>query len=435
MPKAKRIERPISLERIFLHHENPRHKPYETQSEVIEWLCANEEVLQLARDIALHGLSPLDRFGVRRDNDKAGEDATYIAAEGNRRLCALKLLTDPDLAPPERKAHFDKLAANWTPINELPCVIFEDENDLALWLNRRHHGPAGGIGQKPWNAEQKSRHSGTNSRNRLALAFLDYAEAEILISADDRKRRLTTVQRFLTNPVMRETLGLDTANPDNLSRNRTREDFKLLSQQFISDMLAENPKVHSRQDSKGIESYARELGSIKGQSHQRIEPEPLIPDPQEPKPRRRKHPGKAKHRQRLPYEQDIAAALRTLGNWKLQNLYHSICDVPLEANTPLLAVGTWSFFETLTAQAGRDSNTNFPSYLSPEKLRTYGLGPRQQVNTFREAVQRIHQYGNTTKHHDTAAAFNGDQLANDLESLTELTLKVIADASSQKKQR
>ena len=327
MPKPKRIERLIPLERIFLHHENPRHKPYETQSEAIEWLCANEEVLQLARDIALHGISPLDRFGVLRDHVTEGEDATYIAGEGNRRLCALKLLTDPDLAPPERKAHFDKLAANWTPIKDLPCVIFEDENDLDLWLKRRHHGAAGGIGLKPWNAEQKSRHSGTSSRNRIALAFLDYAEAENLISADDRKRRLTTVQRFLTNPVMRETLGLDIANPDNLSRNRTREDFKLLSQQFISDMLAENPKVHSRQNSKDIESYARELGSMKGQSHQRIDPEPLIPDPQQPKPRR-KHPGKAKHRQRLPYQQDIADALKTLGNWKLQNLYHSICNVP-----------------------------------------------------------------------------------------------------------
>lgn len=434
MPKTKRIERLIPLERIFLHNENPRHKPYEAQSQVIEWLCANEEVSRLARDIAEHGLSPLDRFGVIRDHDTERDDATYIAAEGNRRLCALKLLTDSDLAPPERKAYFDKLAANWTPITELPCVIFEDEDDLDLWLRRRHHGPASGVGLKPWNSDQKARHGGSSSRNRVALAFLDYAEAENLISVDDRKRRLTTVQRFLTNPVMRETLGLDAEDPDNVSRTRPEQDFKLLSQQFIADMLAENPQVHSRQNSKGIESYARELGSMKGQSRKRIEPEPILVDTPKPKSTRRQRPGKAKHRQRLPYEQDIADALRTLGNWKLQNLYRSICAVPLEENTPLLAVGMWSFFETLTARAGRDSNTSFPSYLSPEKVRKYGLRTKQEVNTLREAVQRIHQYGNTTKHHDTAAAFNGDQLANDLESLTELILKVIAEASSRKKQ-
>ena len=44
MPKPKRIEQEIPLDRIFLHHENPRHEPYETQAQVIEWLCSNEEV-------------------------------------------------------------------------------------------------------------------------------------------------------------------------------------------------------------------------------------------------------------------------------------------------------------------------------------------------------------------------------------------------------
>ena len=124
MNKDKRIERNISLDRIFLHHENPRHEPYETQAQVIDWLCRNEEVSQLAHDICKNGLSPLDRFGLIQDHDTAGDDATYIAAEGNRRLCALKLLTDPDLAPPERKAYFENLAEGWLPIVEVPCVIF-----------------------------------------------------------------------------------------------------------------------------------------------------------------------------------------------------------------------------------------------------------------------------------------------------------------------
>ncbi len=275
MAKPKRVEQSISLDRIFLHHENPRHEAYETQSQVIEWLCSNEEVAQLTRDIAQHGLSPLDRFGVIRDHETDGDDATYVAAEGNRRVCALKLLTDPDLAPPERKSFFEKQAESWTPITELPCVIFEDQEDLDLWLKRRHHGFAEGVGQKPWSADQKSRHSGTGSRNRVALEFLNYAEDEKLISPNDRRRRLTTVQRFLSNPVMRETLGIETSDPGNIVRNRTEDDFKLLSQRFISDMLSGEPKVTSRKNSTQITAYARELGSLKGQGHERIEPEPI----------------------------------------------------------------------------------------------------------------------------------------------------------------
>ena len=430
MPKPKRIEQEIPLDRIFLHHENPRHEPYETQAQVIEWLCSNEEVPQLARDIAQHGLSPLDRFGVIRDHETDGDDATYIAAEGNRRVCALKLLTDPDLAPPERKAFFENQAESRSPITNLPCVIFEDQEDLDLWLKRRHQGFAGGVGQKPWNADQKSRHSGAGSRNRIALAFLDYAEQEKLISSDDRQRRLTTVQRFLSNPVMRETLGLETSDPDKPARNRTKEDFKLLSRQFILDMLADHPKVTSRKDSAYITTYARELGSLKGQSHERVEPEPIIGAPERQKRSRRSHPGKAKRPQRIPWCSDIHDALGDLGNWKLQSLYHSICAVPLQENAPLLAVGAWSYFETLTAQIGRKPQINFHSFLSGEKLNNCGLGAKGQTKPLRDAIERILHFGNTTKHHDTAAAFNGDQLANDMESLDKLILKLIEDASA-----
>ena len=419
------------MDRIFLHHENPRHEPYETQSQVIEYLCNSEEVSQLARDIAQHGLSPLDRFGVTIDHDD-GEDSTYIAAEGNRRLCALKLLDDPDLAPPERKRFFEKQAETWTPLAKLPCVIFHDQDDLDLWLKRRHHGMAGGVGQKPWNADQKARHSGSSSRNRTALTFLDYAEQESLISADYRKGRLTTFQRYLSNAVMREALGLDASNPDEIKRNRSDEDFKLLARRFIEDVLDEGKDVNSRQNKESIEKYARELSSLPGQDHKRIEPEPILPEPEiNPKPRPK--PPKPKRPQKLPWEVEISDALRNLDNWKLQNLYHSICcNVPLKENTPLLAVGVWSFFETLTARMGRDTGKDFHSFLSYDLFERYRLGDRRKVKPLRDVLQRIQSFGNATKHHDTSAAFNGEQLFNDMDSLKDLILKMIEDAASQK---
>ena len=429
MSKAKRTERTISLDRIFLHHENPRHEPYETQSQVIEYLCNSEEVPQLARDIAQHGLSPLDRFGVMLDHDN-GDNSTYVAAEGNRRLCALKLLTDPELAPAERKFFFEKQAETWNPITQIPCVIFDDQDDLDLWLKRRHHGPASGIGQKPWNADQKARHSGSSSRNRIALAFLDYAEEESLISAADRKGRLTTVQRYVGNAVMKETLGLDTSNLDEIKRNRSEQDLKLLSKQFIDDVI-EGKKVNSRQDRQSIENYARELSSLPGQKHERIEAEPILPEP-EIKPKPRPKPPKPKRHQRLQWEKEIGDALDNLGNWKLQNLYHSICNVPLKDNTPLLAVGAWSFLETLTARAGRDTSTDFFTFFSYDQLKRYGLGDRKKVKPLRDALQRIQSFGNATKHHDTSAAFSDEQLFNDMDSLKDLILKVIEGAALKK---
>jgi hypothetical protein len=45
----------VEVDRIFLDQENPRHKPYETQSEVIDYLCNHESILSLARDIVAYG--------------------------------------------------------------------------------------------------------------------------------------------------------------------------------------------------------------------------------------------------------------------------------------------------------------------------------------------------------------------------------------------
>lgn len=76
---------------------------------------------------------------------------------------------------------------------------------------------------------------------------------------------------------------------------------------------------------------------------------------------------------------------------------------------------------------GRSSNTDFVSFLSLNRLQGYGLGDKKKVKPLRDALQSIQRFGNTTKHHDTSAAFNGDQLANDMETLTELILKCIQD--------
>jgi len=198
-------------------------------------------------------------------------------------------------------------------------------------------------------------------------------------------------------------------------------------------MLADDPQIHSRQNSANIKAYARGLSSLQGLSHERVEPEPIAPDAEtteKPAP----GPKKPKRRRKLPSDSKISETLAELGSWKLENLYHSICNVSLRGNTPLIAVGVWAFFETLTARAGRRDRTSFESFLSVARLRDkYGSGEARETKALREAVSRILHCGNTTKHHDTAATFNADQLVNDIETLNELILKIAEDAIGRKK--
>jgi hypothetical protein len=138
----------VKVGRIFIDLNNPRHVPFASEPQAIEYLCKNEGVYPLARDIKRHGLNPLERVALIPVKAKDGTVTGYNMAEGNRRLCALKLLTDPERALADLRKPFQDLAQNWTPITSLPAVIFDSMESARIWLERIHSGPQGGIAAK-----------------------------------------------------------------------------------------------------------------------------------------------------------------------------------------------------------------------------------------------------------------------------------------------
>jgi hypothetical protein len=431
MPHEPKFIDDVPVSRIFLGLSNPRHEPYDAEAKVIARLCEKENVYPLARDIVKHGLNPLERLAlVPLANSRKGSGASisYYAAEGNRRLCALKLLNDPDLAPANLRKAFEVLAEEWSsPVTAIAGAVFDDIEGVNLWLERIHNGPQGGIGRKDWNAEQKQRFDG-GSKNKAAQALLDYAEAEKMITPEERVGKLTTVQRFLGNDIFREVLGFDQGNPDDVGRTRPKAEFDILTKRFIRD-LVERKHVNSRMNKEEIIRYARPLASVPGVTSTRIEPETLsLGAGAKGKSTRRKKPKKPARATHVRYEEQIFSALKSLGNEKLSSLYHSICSVDLDPHTPIVAIGTWSFFETLTACAGRNEGTSFDNFLSKNRLRNYGIDG--DLSSMRDAMERIRAYGNTTKHHPISAIFNGDQLNNDMTALKTVILRCVEEAES-----
>ena len=418
----------ISVDRIFLDLENPRHEPYQNQAQVIEYLCRDEYVYQLAKDIAKHGLNPLELFALIPMDVKKGKGKTqsYVVAEGNRRMCAIMLLNDPELAPAKQRKDFQKLSEQAGKISEVFAVAFDDKKSVDMWLERIHGGIQGGVGRKQWNAEQKTRHLG-DKKNILAQAVLDYAEKNKFISSDDRKGRLTTVQRYLSNAMLREALGIDGSNIEDVSRNRPKPDFDQLLRKFVKDLLSGT--VNSRSNSDKIIEYSRSLSALDGLTGKRTAVESLAQEPNIGGGRKKrksapKHPDKRKF---ITYETEINEKLKSLSSFKLEQIYWSLCSIELDKHAPLLSVGTWSFFESLTAKAGR-SGTDFLAFLSNQKLHSLGFSKSDETRSIRQAIERISHYGNTTKHHEGAANFNGAQLANDMDTLKLLICTLAEDA-------
>jgi hypothetical protein len=410
----------VPIDRIFLDQKNPRHEPFDSQDDAIEYLCREEQVLTLAKDIAKIGLNPLELCALIREGPNA-----YFAAEGNRRLCAIKLLNDPDLAPANQRNEFKKASQNWVPIPELFSIIFEDRDEVRIWLDRIHAGSDEGRGRKQWKADQKARNS-VYSKNDLALAVLDTAEAMGIITPKERKGRLSTVQRYLGNPLMRDALGLDGKGDSGPTTDLSEIDFGIVFREFIRDVA--NKEVTTRDNADQITQYSHHLRSMEGLSGNRVPRREIqaVPSGQNTKPQTKI--SKPIKPTKITPNDDLQAALKAIPSYKLEQMYYSLCSISLASHTPLLTVGAWSFLETLTAVCGRQSSTEFSAYLNPTKLQSLGLGHKTATQAIRQAVRRIADLGNSTKHNKTASAFNGDQLANDFETMGPMLVALAKEA-------
>ena len=419
----------VTLKQIYLDEENPRFEAVDTEDAAIEKLCSKEQVLPLADDIVEHGLSPAEKLLLLPDDSKrSGKSKTYIVAEGNRRVCALKLLDDPARAPSELRSKFKSLSKKWDGVGKMDAVLFQDRDEVNLWLERIHGGAANGKGRRSWDPEQAARHTG-KGKNQLALAVLDYAEENGFIQKTDRRGLITTAQRYLGNANFREALGLDASDLENLKRTRPKAAFDTLLEQFLNDLL--DKTIGSRDNSDRIESYGRTLAQTDGVSKNRIKPTALTSAPTKKKDgattKKRKKRRPVKKPTQLPYDESVAEALERLGEQKLVSLYNSITFIKFAQHTPLLTVGLWSLLESLAARAG--ASGDFQAFFNKNRVKNnYNLG--DDWSDISQSLRRISELGNMTKHHKRGASFNGEQLASDLSVLRELILKCIEEAET-----
>lgn len=253
--------RTIPVRQLFLDAENPRHDPIDNEPEIIAHLLKTEKVRKLAADIAKQGgLNPLDRIGVVADKKLPNN---FIALEGNRRVCALKLLADPEKAPTEsiRKQFRALKDALPSPLKQLEVAIFPTRADASHWLRLRHEGALDGIGTKPWQSQEIARFNKTSGAgdnpNVLALELLEYAQHRNLISPAEKKdASVTTLTRYLSSPVVRHTLAI-TSNKE-LRSDADQDEFDRGIKKFLDD-AREGTEVHSRTSKADREGYAKRL--------------------------------------------------------------------------------------------------------------------------------------------------------------------------------
>ena len=258
------------LNHLHFHPQNPRREPMADEDAIRTALCEDEGVVNLAKHMSAHGLNPLDRIAVVA-HPKLPKH--FVVVEGNRRLCALQLLHDPERAPkPAAKRTFAKLKADGTPVPaKVAAVLFAKSEAARTWMSVKHEGEQGGIGTVEWNATQKARFNRQGATgqtrpknpNAQSLALLDYAEATGLITSEERGQiALTTITRYLSNPNVRAALAL--LNAEDLTTDADIKQFDAAMRKFLFDAIPTGdpnvpPAVSSRTSSVERKAYAEKL--------------------------------------------------------------------------------------------------------------------------------------------------------------------------------
>lgn len=233
MGKQKYEYRPIKVTDLLLNPSNPRFNPVKHQTETISAMVEDQQskLVSLAEHIMDYGLNPTDIILVRPYQRQ------WLVLEGNRRVTALKLANEPELVPNQfskLKREFQKLNAvlDKDILENIPCVIIED-NDLSNeWIRLKHTGENDGAGTVRWDGQQTSRFSTqTSGIADTRIIFLDELKALDDIPTAYKESfsniKKTNFDRLMGDPDVRALLGI------------TNEDGKLTLTDGVNQYLLE----------------------------------------------------------------------------------------------------------------------------------------------------------------------------------------------------
>jgi hypothetical protein len=143
----------IKVDDLHLDPDNPRlpeRLKKATEMEVLNWMLSDATLVDLMASIAENGFFNGEPILVVKEN------GLNIVVEGNRRLGAIKLLRNPDLAiesPKTVKTIADKARDNRTLPTEIWVYVCENRGEISNYLGFRHVS-----GVKQWPLISKARY-------------------------------------------------------------------------------------------------------------------------------------------------------------------------------------------------------------------------------------------------------------------------------------
>lgn len=254
--------RDIRLVNLLVNTENYRYESVKSQKEAIDQMVSeqSDKLFKLAEHICENGFNPNEKIQVSVSSHNPKE---YIVLEGNRRIVSLKLLNHPDLIDSAthsglrkkfRKLHEAKKA---DLIKEVECLIYDSPEEAEKWIKLKHAGQLDGIGTVAWNAQQIQRfEEKVENKSSIALQTINLLKTSPDVPSEIKsnlnKLKITNLDRLLSDPDVRDMLGIEIDNGKIQSEVEQKEVIKGLTQ-VAKDLLHPNfnvKKIYTKVDRK-----------------------------------------------------------------------------------------------------------------------------------------------------------------------------------------
>lgn len=255
----------LGVEQLLLDPTNPRVESAPSQRDEMQRLLDDQgdRLFALAEDIVENGMSPIERLLVMRSKK---DKHKYICLEGNRRVLALKLLSNPALigsleTKESFKKRFEKLQHDFKkkPIKKIDCFEVGSREEARRWILLRHTGENQGRGLVGWSAIASARFRGQEP----ALQALDFVTRYGNLSAADletitKSFPITTLDRMLMSLDVRKLLGFDVEEGKLMSGLPPEQLIKPL-RRLVLDLAFKNKTVSDLKTKEQQAKYVKEL--------------------------------------------------------------------------------------------------------------------------------------------------------------------------------
>jgi hypothetical protein len=142
----------INISDLKLDSNNPRlpkSKQGYDENSIIEFMLLDASLIELMLAIGKSGYFPGEQLLVVFDET----DSKYRVIEGNRRLSAVKLLNNPNIATVQKSKIAQVIKETTERPREIPCLVFNDEQEIRKYLGFKHI-----TGIKEWRLQEKARY-------------------------------------------------------------------------------------------------------------------------------------------------------------------------------------------------------------------------------------------------------------------------------------